>query len=467
MAYLHRKGYQSPFIVKDVKQPFSVNSVKPDVKDIFHGDSIKYNKEKFAGYSGDANVEYSGKGETIGASFHSDLFGKNDRRGLNTYSGMRRAKKEGRWVSTAPIGYKNFTAPDGKRKYIAPDPEVAPLVVWVFEQLATGQHTVMDVFHRAKHRGLKCSKNNVWMFIRNPVYCGKIVVPATEDESATLVKGLHEPIISEELFYAVQDVLDGRKRNVPTKNTRRDELPLRGFLLCRQCGNQLTGSASTGRLGRRYFYYHCQKGCTERFKAGKANQLFVDGLESFTVKKEAIDLYYLAVKKAFGVNKGNVATELASIKREIETLQSRIEKARNLMLDDKIDASDYRETKENLQPKIEKLSRRLGEFTSIDGDFKNFVEDGFGLLRNLSETYSNAELSQKQQIIGSIFPEKLVFENNQYRTPKLLRAFARILCVNGVYKGHKKRTEAIFLPQSTKVAPLGLASLIREDLILK
>ena len=45
---------------------------------------------------------------------------ENDRRALNTFFGMRRAKKEGRWMATAPIGYKNKTSEDG-RKYIAPD----------------------------------------------------------------------------------------------------------------------------------------------------------------------------------------------------------------------------------------------------------------------------------------------------------------------------------------------------------
>lgn len=34
---------------------------------------------------------------------------ENDRRALNTLVGMRRAKKEGRWVSTAPRGYSNKT----------------------------------------------------------------------------------------------------------------------------------------------------------------------------------------------------------------------------------------------------------------------------------------------------------------------------------------------------------------------
>jgi site-specific DNA recombinase len=32
---------------------------------------------------------------------------ENDRRALNIIGGMRRARKEGRWMGTAPLGYKN------------------------------------------------------------------------------------------------------------------------------------------------------------------------------------------------------------------------------------------------------------------------------------------------------------------------------------------------------------------------
>ncbi len=44
---------------------------------------------------------------------------ENDRRALNVFHGMRRAKKEGRWMGTALVGYAYKTGKDG-RKFIAP-----------------------------------------------------------------------------------------------------------------------------------------------------------------------------------------------------------------------------------------------------------------------------------------------------------------------------------------------------------
>src|ERR1700677_1391115 len=62
---------------------------------------------------------------------------ENDRRALNVIHGMRRARKEGRYMGLAPIGYENRTDPNG-RKYIAPEEPLASIVKWSFEQVAEG-----------------------------------------------------------------------------------------------------------------------------------------------------------------------------------------------------------------------------------------------------------------------------------------------------------------------------------------
>ena len=42
------------------------------------------------------------------------------------------------------------------------------------------------------------------------MYCGKIIVPKYKDEEGFTAQGIHEPLISEVLFYRVQEVLNGR-----------------------------------------------------------------------------------------------------------------------------------------------------------------------------------------------------------------------------------------------------------------
>ena len=317
-----------------------------------------------------------------------------------------------------------------------------------------GVNNRVQVWQIAKDKGFDCSKNNFWKLIRNHVYCGKIIIPIYKDDEASLVKGLHTPLISEGLFYQVLDVLDGRKRFVPKKNTKKDELPLRGFLICKKCNVALIGGASKGNGGKS-FYYHCQKGCNEGANAEEANDIFVMSLERFSLKKEAIDLYYLAVKDAFYVNEKDKSQLLAQIKRDIEANRERIEKAQTMLLDAKLEASDCRDIKGRCQPEIDKLNRKVVEVASFDPDYSRFIEEGFGLLRNMAGSYAHSDLQTKQQIIGSIFPEKLTFENNYYRTTKLLNSFTRILTNNGLSVVNKKGAENIFCTQTPWVTPRG------------
>lgn len=126
--------------------------------------------------------------------------------------------------------------------------------------------------------------------LRIPINCGKIFIPAYKDEAESTIPATHGALVSEEFFYEVQDVLNGRKRKFPAKNTLKEELPLRGFFECRKWGTRLTGSAYKGNGGR-YFYYHCSKGCNERFKADEANDLFVKELVRISFSKCGIKVF--------------------------------------------------------------------------------------------------------------------------------------------------------------------------------
>jgi len=53
------------------------------------------------------------------------------------------------------------------------------------------------------------------VLLRDPIYCGKIKVKAYRSEPEEIVTALHEPIISEELFFEVQNVLNGKKKITP------------------------------------------------------------------------------------------------------------------------------------------------------------------------------------------------------------------------------------------------------------
>ncbi|WP_042720310.1 recombinase family protein, partial [Flavobacterium sp. B17] len=129
---------------------------------------------------------------------------ENDRRALNTYYGMRRAKKEGRLMGRAPYGYVNRITENGK-KYVTPKEPEASNMQWAFNEMSKGVYSasqIMDMMNRKEGKSVKISA--FLTSLRNTAYCGKIYVEQFNEEEAHFVTSIHEPLISEELFEKVQ-----------------------------------------------------------------------------------------------------------------------------------------------------------------------------------------------------------------------------------------------------------------------
>jgi site-specific DNA recombinase len=122
---------------------------------------------------------------------------ENDRRALNVIVGMRRAKKEGRWMATAPKGYM-YVRIDNKPTIVPSDD--AKHVQWIFKEINKGVLAPDQVRKEANKRGFVISRRYFWTKIRNPISCGRIFIPAYKEVEAHYVKSVHETLISEELF---------------------------------------------------------------------------------------------------------------------------------------------------------------------------------------------------------------------------------------------------------------------------
>ena len=377
---------------------------------------------------------------------------ENDRRSLNTISGMRRAMKEGRYITVAPKGYCN-TRDENNKPLIAPGKDAA-LVKWAFEELAKGIHPVVDIWRMVKQKGLNIGRSNIWYMFRNPIYCGKLFIPAYKTEEAVTVAGLHKPIISVTLFNEAQDALEGRKRKIQSHLTIKPELPLRGFLECRKCGGNLTGSASKGNGGY-YFYYHCDYKCGERFNALEANKLFEKELEKITANKESISLFSEVMKDYFKQTGKQKMNRTKEISEQIEKNRQRIQNAQQLMLDGELAASDYKEIRNRYEPEIEKLVTKQLQLKQQDSNITEHVTNAVKLLENLPQYYSRAALPIKQKIIGSMYPEKLIFENKSYRTKKLHEGIMLMCSMGKGSKGNKIGQASKFGSLSEEVIRIG------------
>lgn len=378
---------------------------------------------------------------------------ENDRRALNVFYGMRRARKEGRYMGLAPVAYINKTEENG-RKYIAPLEPDASILRWAFEEIAKGIFNTEQIWKRAKEKGLKCSKNAFWQVIRNPLYCGKIFIPQFKDEESRFVKGQHKAIISEELYYEVQDILDGRGRNYRPKVKTLDEFPMRGFLICPECEKLLTGSKSKGRT-KYYSYYHCVGACKHRTNAEIVNEAILKDLASFVPEIGDMAFYQELIIKEY-LNKTNeVQFEKKEILLQIKDYEDRLSHTRDLLATRQIDADDYRDMKSQYSAKISMLESQLTRMNNDADNVQILIKRGVKRVFEIKEALKDGCLSEIRKDVGSIYPEKIVFEESKVRTARRNDFIQYINLINKKLRQNKNGTKVDFSTLSRQVGMTG------------
>ncbi len=360
---------------------------------------------------------------------------ENARRSMNVSSGMRRARKEGRHMGNAPIGYCNKVTETGK-KHIAPKEPEASIIRWAFTELASGSTNVLALYNEAKAKGLGCSKNNFWNLIQNPVYCGKIIVPAYLQEESYVVNGIHEPIVSEELFYTAQDVLFNRKKPAYVRKPVHDDFPLRNFLVCPKCGKHVSASRSKGRSSY-YNYYHCNSTCGWRYKAELVNDAFVQELQKYKPTMAMLSLYKEVILDVFNMSQHDNFTEKKAIVRQINEHTTRLSKARELLLSDVLDSADYKVIKAECERTINLLEAKLATVAPQEDNIDLLLEKALYNLAKIDVDFEQGDIQTKRLIIGSIFPEKLQFEENTFRTAKVNEAVTLICTLEATFIQNK------------------------------
>ena len=383
---------------------------------------------------------------------------ENDRRSMNTKAGIRRANKEGRWCNAAPKGYDNKRDDDNK-PVIVPNKD-ADYIKQAFELVSRKEYATDQIRRMLAKQGFYCCKAYFPKMLKNPIYIGKIKILGDKSEVETIVNGNHQPIISEELFYTVQDILDERykKANKPKIQSKRQELLLRGFLRCPRCGKILTGSASRGHGGR-YYYYHCSNGCKERIRATGANQKFIELLHEFKPKDEIKVLYETILKDLLKECESGAQVNAKVTDSEIKKIKTRLENLQDKFADNLIEVADYSSARSRYESQFNELIKKKKEEVHLSKDIYDQLIFSFSFMRGLPYVFSEATVDVQQRIIGSIFKDNLIFSDNKYRTYKLNSIVELICSINKASGRNEKGQFSKNSELSSTVAGRGLEPL--------
>lgn len=350
---------------------------------------------------------------------------ENTKNSIRTTECSRAARLTGAWTGCAPFGYKNGRNINGKSILIKNENE--ELVIEAFKEVAKNQRPTDQIRKEMNKRGLKLTKQSFLDMLRNIAYTGKVFIKEWKKEEARTVEGLHEAIISDELYLVVKNILLGKK-NVHQKSRKEDEnFPLRGHLLCPACNSPLTGGRSKGST-KYYNYYKCQINCIPNIRAEEANDKFIIFLASLKISPGVSELYQNVIEDVFKTSEGDKKIKALNITKRIEEVNNGLERAtEKYFVSAVIDDDMYQNAVSQLNKQKAYLNYQLSELKIKNDIVLKYTKFAFPLLSNLDKYYQNSTLHTRKFIVSSIFPEKLYYSQKNYRTTRMNEVLA-LLC---------------------------------------
>lgn len=350
----------------------------------------------------------------------------NDVRTERSVGGMKQAVLEGRYIWPAPFGYSNVR--QGGKANIAIN-EKSRLVKLAFIR-ATNINTPIEDIRRFladlglnQGNGKPIAKSALYRLLKHPVYAGYIV------KFGMKVKGSFEPIVSEELFDAVQRRFQKRSKERQYR-VENSDFPLRRIIISTE-GEKLTGSWSQGRR-KKYPYYRFIKG-GKMFPKEQLEKKFLLFLDSYALNPHLFDVFKTRV---INVLKHKTIDNLQIVNNSKVKLEQ-LYKRRQIILDKGFSGVINDDTlKEQLgivddeicSVQLEVESMLLNPYSSADllADFQQFfVFPG--------AFWAKQPFSLKKKLLWFEFPNSIVFDGEEFRTQEICSLFK----VNRIFSNKK------------------------------
>jgi DNA invertase Pin-like site-specific DNA recombinase len=309
--------------------------------------------------------------------------------------GIAQKCKDGLYPAKAPVGYKNTTSESGK-KIIVPDPETAPYIRQCYELYLTGLYSFKSLAQKLSEDGFKingkpCRKGNVEVILSNPIYYGDFI------HKGVKYTGKHEPIITHELWVAVQEKkhLSGSPRVIV------HNFPYTNLIKCSKCGCYLTAEIKKGK----YIYYHCTGNKGGNCKSSYLRQDVIEKaiaeiLQQLYISEEDIVRVKDCVKELLQLTEKYDENKIDTLHATIKRLKNRLNKLYIDRIDGVIEEEFYNENQKAWQSELDDAQISLNAILKNNKYFIEDVSRVFELCKNASTLYLNGNDEEKRKLVN-------------------------------------------------------------------
>lgn len=322
---------------------------------------------------------------------------------------MAAGVQEGRWLWLAPIGYLNGENGTSGLKI---DAQRSGLVRQAFELVATRSYSLEEILRRLRLLGLTTrragrplTKQTLSRMLRNQIYAGWVV------SGQHRIKGQHEPLVSQALFDAVQDALDGKETAPVAHKKLNDDFPLKGFVRCAACDKKLTAGWPKGRKERYARYWCWNPKCPARVSASR-DEIEGDflGLLGMLRPTQAFLADLPRIAKAYWAKRlEHITAERKRISMLLGDAKTLNQKILLQKVNGELSAEDFSVLKDTVTKQREDAEAQQ---TSLDGEHETMStllkETEHGIV-DVVGAWRKGGVQQRQELAWSLYPEGLRF----------------------------------------------------------
>lgn len=285
-----------------------------------------------------------------------------------------------------------------------------------FESYATGKYTKIQVLKIITDKGLKTKRGRKLTaqtfdaLLRKPIYAGWVYSSSV----GAPVKGLHAPVVSQELFDTVQRVLSGRKLSSAPKRKDNPAFPLKHFVKCGICGTPLTGGMNKGKL-KHYANYWCRNSECRAVKVSKSvlESEFIEHLQTLRPEAATTAQFPAIAADVWARRRGDtgVATGVLTARlEEQKKLKAELLRAR---LRGEVNQADYAQANADFDDDIDGITRELHAVRSQRGTLDAFLRFAKLMLVDVAAAWQRADAEQRLRVQNFLFQGGVAYHRNQ------------------------------------------------------
>ncbi len=283
----------------------------------------------------------------------------------------------------------------------------------------------------------KIANERVRVLLHNPVYAGFVEAPAW---GVTLRKGHHQPLIDAETYRRVKDKLAGISVTPKRPNLNAD-FPLRGFVLCADCGSALTACWSTGKIQRHPYYLCPKRGCASYGKSIRRDLIEGEFEQMLRTVQPTPQLFKVARTMFEDIWTHRLAqTEQA--KKALAAQADKIEKQVAQLLERVLDATvpsvvaAYESRIAKLEEQRLLIAERMASAGQPASSFDATLRTALGFLASPWKLWSSDRLEDKRAVLKLTFATRLRYQRGEgLRTGELALPFKLLA---GISAGEKE-----------------------------